>query len=378
MLGTPVVHLLTVRLDRSALQRLAIILGCCNCLFISGMMAFLYFWNHREHFGPRGRAFIDYGLVQFHLGVENVVAAWYSSMLLLLVAAACGVAFALDRRQKVAGTGRASHLVDYGWIVVSLAFTGLSLDEIGSFHERIGMMTSLNRASLLPHQAAPVGWVVLLAVPIAAFAMFMLAFGWLRLRRVPWALALLAVGVGLYLCDPLLEVFEGLVKDRGGALLLLERVLEEGVAELGGTCCILFGVLVYCSHIAGARAPEFHPPAARLVFGMTVGMTLLIPVAHAVVLRLPPADTGIPENWFPSATLFVLWLVLAACGRLRAGGLALATSACLGAGLYGYVGLAGARAPVTMVSTLVAGALTARYSALSTRRTEHRVLSTHG
>jgi hypothetical protein len=147
------------------------------------------------------------------LGVENVVAAWYSSMLLLLVAAACGVAFALDRRRQVAGTNGPSHHVDYAWIVFGCGFAALSLDEIGSFHERIGMMTSLNRASWLPHQATPVGWVVLFAVPIAAFAMGMLAFGWLRLRHAPWALALFAVGVGLYLCDPLLEVFEGAVKD---------------------------------------------------------------------------------------------------------------------------------------------------------------------
>ena len=370
---------LTVRLDRPALQRLAILLGCCNGLFIGGMMVFLHFWDRREHFGPRGRAFIDHLLVQFHLGVENVVAAWYSSMLLLLVAAACGVAFALDRRRQVAGPNGPSHLVDYAWIVFGCGFAALSLDEIGSFHERIGMMTSLNRASWLPHQATPVGWVVLFAVPIAAFAMGMLAFGWLRLRHAPWALALFAVGVGLYLCDPLLEVFEGAVKDRGGALLLLERVLEEGVAELGGSCCILFGVLAYCHHVVGGRHTAFDPPSPGLVLVATAALTMAIPVAHAAVLGLPAADTGIPENWFPAATLFMLAILLAAGGRAGAGAIALAMSAFLGAGLYGYAGLADARLLVTMLVTIAAGILMARYAALSARRrapsTEHRTLT---
>lgn len=367
MLGEFGVPQLTVRLDRSALRRLAMLLGFCNFMFISGMMAFLHYWDRREHFGPRGRAFIDYVLVQFHLGVENVAAAWYSSMLLLLVAAACVVAFALDRR-RVPGTRGARQLLDYGWIVLAAAFVALSLDEIGSFHERIGMVPVLNRASVMPHQTTAAGWVVILALPIAAFALFMLAFGWLRLRRVPAALALLVGGVVLYLCDPLLEVLEQAVKDRGGALLLLERVLEEGVAELGGTCCILFGVLLYCHRIARARAATFALPPTRIVLGVTAAMTILIPVAHAIVLRLPAADSGIPENWFPAAMLFALALSLVAAGGRAAGMIALALSACFGASVYGYVGLSDARLVVTMLGTAITGLMTAALRQRAARR----------
>jgi hypothetical protein len=106
---------------------------------------------------------------------------------------------------------------------------------------------------------------------------------------------------------------------------------------------------------------------------------MAIPVAHAAVLGLPAADTGIPENWFPAATLFMLAILLAASGRAGAGAIALAMSAFLGAGLYGYAGLADARLLVTMLATIAAGILMARYAALSARRrapsTEHRTLT---
>jgi hypothetical protein len=89
---------LSVNLDRRWRTQLAWFVSVLNLVFTAGMTAFLYYWAHRDHYGPRGRAFIDRVLVQFHLGAENVVAAWYSSMLLLLVAVACMLAYALDRR----------------------------------------------------------------------------------------------------------------------------------------------------------------------------------------------------------------------------------------------------------------------------------------
>jgi hypothetical protein len=205
----------------------------------------------------------------------------------------------------------------------------------------------------------------------------MLTFGWLRLRREPAALALLMTGVALYLCDPLLEIFEQAVKGRGGAILLLERVLEEGVAELGGTCCILFGVLLYSRRLAGEGTPTFAWPSTRILLAVPAGTTILIPVAHAAILRLPPADTGIPENWFPAAALFALALSLMADGRRAAGTVACTLSACFGAGLYGYVGLSDARLLVTMLGTVIAGLLAVVMAQRAARRSVSARHSVH-
>ena len=127
-------------------------------------------------------------------------------------------------------------------------------------------------------------------------------------------------------------------------------------------------MLLYCRRIAGDRTLAFGLPPTRIVLTVTAVMTLLIPVAHGVVLRLPAADNGIPENWFPAATLFALGLFLMAAGGSATGAVALALSACFGAGLYGYVGLSDARLAVTMLGTVIAGVMAAALHQRAARR----------
>lgn len=368
---------LELKLGRKPLLSLAAGIWALNLIFMAGMTAFLHVWANYDTYGPRGRWFIKYVLVQFHLGAENVVAAWYSSMLLLLVAVACLAAYALDRRTPRRGFDA---WLGYGWWLLAAAFAALSLDEIGSFHERIGMIVALNRASLTPGAAGAVGWVSMLAIPIGAVALFMLAFGWLRLRRAPLALALLAAGVFLYVSDPFLELLEQSLL-RGGGGLLLERIVEEGLAELGGTTCVLFGVLLYCRRIARDEAPRFAAPSRKI--GALAGMALVagVPIAHAVVSRLPSGDTGIPENWFPAAALFLL-----AAGWYASRGLCvlvvvlLALSAYFGAGLFGYAAWYAAIGYRGVLVDALVTAITATFAVLTTGHpalsTEHPALST--
>ena len=86
-----------VELGRSHIRLVCLTLAAANSAFTAGTALFIHEWAGREYYGPTGRLFIDRILVQLHLATENVVAAWYSSMLLLAVAAAAGLAFALDR-----------------------------------------------------------------------------------------------------------------------------------------------------------------------------------------------------------------------------------------------------------------------------------------
>jgi hypothetical protein len=327
-------------LSRPVRRRLAGLIVALNLIFIAGMAAFLYYWPSREYFGPRGRWVIDHVLVQFHLGAENVVAAWYSSMLLLLVALACLAAYALDGKHLAAPSGKKGTVpfspLRLGWLALAAAFTVLSLDEIGSLHERVGMIVALNGASLAPGSTQAVGWVYLLAVPIGAAALFMLVFGWMRVRRAPAAFALLAAGVLLYVSDPFLELLEQTLQ-QGTLGMLAQRVLEEGLAELGGTTCVLMGILLYAARTGGTHRPVFTLPSrgTRLMAGMA--LLAGIPAAELVVRYLPAGDVGIPANWFPAAAWFLLaigWMTTRRAWGIAA--IAILASAYFGAGLFGY------------------------------------------
>jgi hypothetical protein len=315
------------------LVRVGLGLAAANLIFTAGTATFIHYWAARDAYGPRGRAFIDYVLVQFHLATENVIAAWYSSMLLLTVAVAAAIAYALDRRQSHTGLER---LVETGWLVVAGCFAVLSLDEIGSLHERLGMVTRRG--------AAATGWVYVLAVPIAVIAVFMAAFAWLRLRRARAAAAWFVAGVALFLSNPVMELIEMSLLHGGGSIRIHDTLLvvEEGLAELGGTLCFLLGVLLYMRATAGEGPHDFalDTPAAISTFAAG-GMLLTagVPVVRWIVDRLPAGDTGIAENWFPAAALYLLALLAIAMRGTRALPLAagaLALSAAFGASLYGY------------------------------------------
>jgi hypothetical protein len=315
--------------------RLAVGLAAANLIFTVGTAAFIHYWAVRDAYGPRGRAFIDYVLVQFHLATENVIAAWYSSMLLLSVAAAAVVAYALDRRHARAGLER---LVETCWLVVAGCFALLSLDEIASLHERLGMVTRGGSAAT--------GWVYVLAVPIGLIALFMAAFAWLRLRRARAAAAFFVAGIALFLSNPVMELIEMSLLHGGGSIAVHDilLVVEEGLAELGGTLCFLLGVLLYIRATAGPGPHEFSLDTPAATHGLAAGVLLLtagVPVTRWFVDRLPAGDTGIPDNWFPAAALYLLALLLLAARGTRAlplAAAAVALSAAFGASLYGYAG----------------------------------------
>lgn len=316
------------------LRRLAWGVGAGNLIFTAGTALFIYEWSHRGGHGSFGRAVISSVLVQFHLATENVLAAWYSSMLLLSVALAACLAYAVERRQNRTGVDR---WLSAGWLLVAAAFAGLSLDEIGSFHERLGMVQRGAQAAR--------GWVYALIVPILLTAAFLLAFAWVRLRHARGALGLFVVGIGLFLSNPVLELIEMSLL-RGGARDLVVHnallVIEEGIVELGGALCFLLAVLVYVRYAAGGGPHEFrigHRRGLPIVAAVGVLLAAGVPFTHWFVRQLPPGDTGIPDNWFPAAALYGFALLHRTTqgrkGRPLAA-TALVLSAFFGTGLYSY------------------------------------------
>jgi hypothetical protein len=346
-----------VKLDRTRTRRLLTALVSINLGLCASTILFMLLWARLPDLSPRLQGVTRHVLVQGHLATENVVAAWYSSMLLLTVAVAAIVAWRIDR-------ARGESRLHTGWLGVAVIFLTLSLDEIGSLHERIGMVRRFDGRAL--------GWVYVLAVPIAAVAALMTAFAWLHLRRIRATAHFMIAGLVLFLLDPLFENVEmalvhGATFEPGSWQRMVHDVLlvvEEGALELFGILCFLAAVAIYVMARSG-RTVEWT--VTRKVRWLAAAIAVLLAagafVATPLVSLLPEGDTGIAANWFPAAA----WLLVALAAitqtstpRSAAFGLAalaLSASAISGAGLYGYAGWVASRAAwvAPVCSTVLAG-----------------------
>ena len=344
--------ILRLTLGGDALRRLFLALLGLNVFLALGTAVFIIAWAQREQYQPLELSFLRYVLVQVHLATENVLAAWYSSMLLLAVALAALIAYTLPRRADIPASPR---WLREAWLVVAAVFVVLSFDEIGSMHERIGVAVTFGRPEGW-------GWVYVLALPIAAIAAYLAAFAWFELRRVPLAFRLFVAGVALFVCNPILEQIEmALIRGEGARADTWQRfahdvllVLEEGVLEIFGTMCFLGGILVWVrEHAPGPDASltaRVSPEAVARASGIAAIVIAAGVLASAAAVRILPAgDTGIPMNWFPAAAAFLVFvLTLAARQALpyelyglrrlaRAlAVLSLAISGYFGAAIYGY------------------------------------------
>lgn len=261
---------------------------------------------------------IKHALVHFNLATENVPAVWFSSMLFLLVAVLSMICFAADIYK--APQFRAHRVLKYGWLLFALVFIALSLDEMGSIHERVS--TVLASHGLLRIGG---GWTRTLFVLILAVGLFMTAFGWFHARRVRGTFALMVVGVACFLSIPLQEYIEidvmyqaaGEGWQRPTALLLL----EEGT-EMLGALSFLAAVLLYAKKVSRRHTEPDEEvqhvvawfPNPKAAVAVALAFILLMGLAMEgvqAVMGNIEGDVGIPRNWFPSAlAMFVALLGL--------------------------------------------------------------------
>lgn len=286
-----------------------------NIVFSIGTVVFIRMWEHLGDYHGITQSLITCVLVQFNLATENVISSWYSSMLLLAVAIGSVIAFASDTKappQK--GFLRWLH---FGWLLFGALFAGLSLDEMGSLHERLGMLSQLNFWG-----QDVLGWAYVMAPAIVLVAVFMLAFGWLHVRRVRPAFWLIVLGVVLFVSDPVLEQVEMTLLQGGAppgswALFMHDTlvIVEEGGLELVGGLCFLTATIVYVVSRTGGAPLKIQIESSRAIWtvrSLTVLFLIGLVFMHWAVAHLPPGDIGIPDNWFPSAGMFLLAVVLGA------------------------------------------------------------------
>jgi hypothetical protein len=349
-------HKTLVHIEFSTRQ-LATLLGLLflmNLLVLAGTWAAtLYFNQHGWNANP---SLLKNVLFQLNLALENVAATWYSSMLLLTTAVMAGICFLADRQE---GTGRRQRLFSYGWLVFCGVFALLSFDEMGSVHEYFGKDAYNEQADGFTRYAG----LVVLYTGIALVAGFMVAFGLVHLRRVPWSFVLVGTGVLLFISNPFQEHFEWGFYQRGADRPVLLLLLEEG-SELFGTLCFLAATVAYAAHVtrrqpapAGRAAIRVtatvsRKPMLATVLAVLGAMAVLLVGLQLVVGKVEDPRLGIPQNWIPSAIAFAVALVSrflfaglpreGARGGLFLGllaGLALALSAYYGSNLYATKGL---------------------------------------
>jgi hypothetical protein len=250
-------------------------------------------------------------LVQFNLGSENVAATWYASMLLLVVAVLAILCFTFDRLDPAIGAPRPT---SWGWLVVAVAFSALSVDEMVFVDERLGIARGVD-----PLTAAGPGAPQWVAVALAGLAAFLLLFACLHLRRVPWALPLMTIGLARFVSLPLYETLQGTAQaasDREIAAVL------QGSAALFGTVCFLGATTAYLT-ARGSDAGDQRPSALvsmRAIVALMSGAVALLTLA-LLLLQLLPArgpetrSTGSAQDW-PAAAAAVL--VALACAHIHA------------------------------------------------------------
>jgi hypothetical protein len=260
--------------------------------------------------------FISFLLRESNLAWENTLATWYSSMLLLIVALLAVLCFVVDRQAR---DNRFGNFLNYGWIIISLIFTGLSLDEIGSIHESIGNIDFFRSLGVKEALLSNTFYGLILIV-----GLFMAAFGFLKFKKNKWAIFFGVFGILLFITVPLQERLEWSnavwdadtkVYDRSAYSI----IIEEGT-EIFGSLSFIICLVQYL--IVFHRKPEgnenFLINKKLLINSKQLFRNLIIIVCIFLMLNIAieyeflhvqKSDNGIPENWFPSMAAVITSLI---------------------------------------------------------------------
>jgi len=252
-------------------------------------------------------------LAQADLTRENVIASWYSSMLLLLAAVTLFVCFLCDAQFSTNWKGR---FLNYGWLLFCAAFLLLSFDEMGSFHEMIGDTGLLKNIGF----GEGGGWnAFYLLVGLAG--LFMMVFFIVKFWRSKWALVFALAGVLLYLSNPFQEFYEiqsyqthnSASFKRPTALLLL----EEGSELFGSLSFVLAFTLyiIYCQRAVQPSIKERIYVTINTHRKKVFAFAALVLVALGFLMTLfffnkesvQGGDDGVAVNWFPALVSFLLF-----------------------------------------------------------------------
>ena len=227
---------------------------------------------------------------QFNLALENNLAAWWSGMLLAIVALFAADGAALHGNRET-GAARA-------WLLIAGVLLFLSLDEVGSLHERLALFgkgVGVGRWGLL----LPLGAV--LAVSLVWAILLLYRAGGAQ-RQCMWPIIL---GFCLLGSVAIQEFVEKTVEWNGDLTKAIRLVVEEGT-ELVGMLILLRTAMVNSDELMGSRVPrgatlftafnEYRKPL--------LVTTLLLALALVPLTMSLEDNRGHPADWL-SATIFL-------------------------------------------------------------------------
>jgi len=235
---------------------------------------------------------IIHQLARFNLAVENNFGALWSGMLLLLVSIHASDGYFSCRTKHPSAAN--------GWAAISIILLLLSLDEIGSFHERANFFLRMGT------------WMSLL--PFAIIFLAVLAYGLINLWRVPeqrrsviWIVAAFSI-----LASVALQEYLEHHSQWWGPYKSLRVVIEEG-SELLGSLILL---KVSMGNTFGIFKPERRTSQqAFQILTSHRGYLLMIGVLSAPILSYItvaiPGHGGHPADWLIAAGFFCAGLVIA-------------------------------------------------------------------
>ncbi len=271
-----------------------------NILFLIGT------WLHAEKVIFPNSVTAQWWLVELNFAKENVVASWYSSMLMFCIGLSAALCFWADMLRTQNKMGR---FLNYGWLLMAGIFIVLSFDEMGSFHEMLGQTPLLKKAG------GGNGKRVFFAL-IGVVAIFMAVFFFTKFKTNKLALLLTTIGLLLLVSNPFQEKFEiqswrNSPDPSNWHRPIFYLLLEEG-SEIFASFCFLFSFVIYAVNAsavtAGNKMLRLTSAAGKSFIVWPAVLALLLGIMMLLIRRnawnLEGDDNGVPQDWPPAATAF--------------------------------------------------------------------------
>lgn len=274
--------MLNVIISLRWLRRLYVVVGVVNTILL-GLLALIL--SRRMAPGVMTVQELD-PLHQLDLQAEGgVVAVWYSSALLLLVAVVAVANYWSDQSTRSATQTRWSGF-RYGWLVLAAGVLYLSVDEAAQLHEGLGMWAAKRQVipvAGLAHAGDIFGWLLVLAPVFLLGALFFLGFFAYWLTPVPRARILASIGMCCWVAVPAMEVVEVWLTRRFGTEIAgAGRFVEESLEIAGATLLFVAATeyLIARGLPASEALAEMPPQAGRIAMLVgTAAPLVLIPLA---------------------------------------------------------------------------------------------------
>ena len=264
--------------------------------WIAGINVILVFLSALQHsflFPTTARRI----LTQFDLGQEMNLAAWWSSMILFSIGLLCYEIYSDRHNPK-----------KLAWLLLAIAFTCLSIDEIGSVHERIETWIEL----IDPYVAIPLVQLIDPYIPIAVLGIILVPLPVIILWRFPQthrSAIFIAIGFLLLATIAVQERLEGYIEWRqwGGIRL----GVEEGTELLGMFFCSwgVVGQRFLPQPTNGLRKVIPNPYRLKNIPKIiSIGIIIHLCMTIFTSFFIEVDYSGRTLVWYPAAVFFLLYL----------------------------------------------------------------------